>query len=214
MIKPYAVLFLPWLVARRRLPSMVSACVGLAVVLALPAALYGWEGNAALHREWWRTVTETTAPNLSLYDNVSLAAMYFRWVGPGPCRRASRLAPRSLLLGLVALVFIGRRGIPFPEGIEGAMLLTLMPLLSPQGWHYVFLIATPAIVYLANYEDLLPRPLRVAHDRGGCGDRLQPVRPDGPRGVLDVHATVDHQPLLLRGPRGPGDAASAKDRLI
>ena len=41
------------------------------------------------------------------------------------------------------------------------MLLTLMPLLSPQGWHYVFLIATPAIVYLANYEDLLPRPLRV-----------------------------------------------------
>ena len=66
-----------------------------------------------------------------------------------------------MLLGLVALVFIGRRGIPFPEGIEGAMLLTLVPLLSPQGWHYVFLIATPAIVYLANYEDLLPRPLRV-----------------------------------------------------
>ena len=94
MIKPYAVLFLPWLVARRRLPSVVSACVGLAVVLVLPAALYGWEGNVALHREWWRTVSETTAPNLSLYDNVSLAAMYFRWVGPGPCRRASRLAPR------------------------------------------------------------------------------------------------------------------------
>lgn len=41
------------------------------------------------------------------------------------------------------------------------MLLTLMPLLSPQGWDYVFLIATPAIVYLANYEDLLPRPMRV-----------------------------------------------------
>jgi hypothetical protein len=161
VIKPYAVLFLPWLVARRRLPSVVSACVGLAVVLALPAALYGWEGNAALHREWWRTVIETTAPNLSLYDNVSLASMYFRWFGPGPLSARLALGTAALLLGLVALVFIGRRGIPFPEGIEGAMLLTLMPLLSPQGWHYVFLIATPAIVYLANYEDLLPRPLRV-----------------------------------------------------
>ena len=161
VIKPYAVLFLPWLVARRRLPSVVSACVGLAAVLVLPAALYGWEGNAALHREWWRTVSETTAPNLSLYDNVSLAAMYFRWVGPGPLSARLALGTAVLLLGIVALVFIGRRGLPFPEGIEGAMLLTLMPLISPQGWHYVFLIATPAIVYLANYEDLLPRPLRV-----------------------------------------------------
>ena len=47
---------------------------------------------------------------------------------------------------------------PFPEGLEGALLLTLMPLLSPQGWDYVFLIATPAIVFLVNYVDLLPRP--------------------------------------------------------
>jgi hypothetical protein len=161
VIKPYAVLFLPWLVARRRLPSVVSATVGLAVVLVLPAVLYGWEGNSALHREWWRTVSETTAPNLSLYDNVSLAAMYFRWFGPGPLSGRLALGTAALLLSLVALVFIGRRGIAFPEGVEGAMLLTLMPLLSPQGWHYVFLIATPAIVYLANYEDLLPRPLRV-----------------------------------------------------
>lgn len=161
VIKPYAVLFLPWLVARRRLPSVVSASVGLAVVLVLPAVLYGWEGNSALHREWWRTVSETTAPNLSLYDNVSLAAMYFRWFGPGPLSGRLALGSAALLLSLVALVFIGRRGIAFPEGVEGAMLLTLMPLLSPQGWHYVFLIATPAIVYLANYEDLLPRPLRV-----------------------------------------------------
>jgi hypothetical protein len=161
VIKPYAVLFLPWLVARRRLPSVVSASVGLAVVLVLPAVLYGWEGNSALHREWWRTVSETTAPNLSLYDNVSLAAMYFRWFGPGPLSGRLALGTAALLLSLVALVFIGRRGIAFPEGVEGAMLLTLMPLLSPQGWHYVFLIATPAIVYLANYEDLLPRRLRV-----------------------------------------------------
>ncbi|HEY6613128.1 MAG TPA: glycosyltransferase family 87 protein, partial [Vicinamibacterales bacterium] len=120
VIKPYAVLFLPWLVARRRLPSVVSACVGLAFVLALPAALYGWEGNAALHREWWRTVIETTAPNLSLYDNVSLASMYFRWVGPGALSARLAFGTAVLLLGIVTLVFIGRRGIPFPEGIEGA----------------------------------------------------------------------------------------------
>ncbi len=160
VIKPYAVLFVPWLIARRQLPSIAAACAGLAVVLVLPAALYGWDGNLTLHREWWRTVTETTAPNLAVYDNVSLAGMFFRWFGPGELSArvaygtgvgASRRRRARLPLP---------PGVTFPEGVEGALLLTLMPLLSPQGWDYVFLIATPAIVYVANYLDLLPRPLR------------------------------------------------------
>jgi hypothetical protein len=161
VIKPYAVLFVPWLVARRQLPSIASACAGLALVLVLPAAIYGWDGNVSLHREWWRTVTETTAPNLSIYDNVSVAGMFYRWVGPGELSARLAYSAGVVLLGVAALVFLFRRGVPFPEGIEGALLLTLMPLLSPQGWDYVFLIATPAIVYLANYLDLLPRPMRV-----------------------------------------------------
>ena len=41
------------------------------------------------------------------------------------------------------------------------MLLTAIPLLSPQGWDYVFLVSTPAIMYLVNYYDLLPRTWRV-----------------------------------------------------
>jgi hypothetical protein len=61
----------------------------------------------------------------------------------------------------MALVFLRRRGIVFPEGLEAGLLLTMMPLLSPQGWDYVLLLSTPAVVYLANYEDRLPRILRV-----------------------------------------------------
>jgi hypothetical protein len=161
VIKPYAVLFLPWLLARRLVASILAAGAGLTVVLLLPAALYGWDGNVSLHQEWWRTVTETTAPNLSVYDNVSLAAMYFRWVGPGLLSERLAYGTAVILLGVTALAFFKRRGVRFPEGLEGAMLLTLMPLLSPQGWDYVFLIATPAIVFLANYLDLLPRPMRI-----------------------------------------------------
>jgi arabinofuranan 3-O-arabinosyltransferase len=161
VIKPYAVLFLPWLVGRRHLASIAAAGIGMVVVLLLPAALYGWNGNIALHQEWWRTVTETTAPNLSVYDNVSLAAMYFRWVGPGVLSARLAYGTAVVLLALAALIFLYRRGVSFPEGLEGAVLLTLMPLLSPQGWDYVFLIATPAIVYVINYVDLLPRTLRI-----------------------------------------------------
>jgi hypothetical protein len=38
----------------------------------------------------------------------------------------------------------------------------LIPLLSPQGWDYVFLIGTPAVMLLINYLSSLPRGLRYA----------------------------------------------------
>ena len=38
----------------------------------------------------------------------------------------------------------------------------LMPLLSPQGWDYVLLVATPAVMLLANDLDRLPTHYRVA----------------------------------------------------
>jgi hypothetical protein len=59
-------------------------------------------------------------------------------------------------------VFLLRRGVTFPEGVEAGLLLTLMPMLSPQGWDYVFLIATPAIVFLINYRDRMPAFWRIA----------------------------------------------------
>ena len=161
VVKPYAILFVPWLAARRQVPSIVTALAGFVAVLLLPALVYGWDGNIEQHRQWWRMVTETTAPNLLVHDNVSLAAMYFRWVGPGVLSERLALGTAIGLLLVTAAVFLYRRGVRFPEGVEGSVLLTLMPLLSPQGWDYVFLIATPAIIFLANYLDLLPRPMRM-----------------------------------------------------
>jgi len=62
---------------------------------------------------------------------------------------------------ILALFVIARGGrLRKPEMLEGALLLTLIPLLSPQGWDYVFLIATPAVVLFANYGDSLPSWLR------------------------------------------------------
>jgi glycosyl transferase family 87 len=161
VIKPYAVLFLPWLAARGKMASIATASAGLLAALLLPIVRYGIDGNVQLHREWWRTVTETTAPNLSVYDNISLAAMYFRMVGPGDLSATLAYATAAVLLAIAGAVFLLRRGVRTPELLEGALLLTLMPLLSPQGWDYVFLIATPAVALVVNDEDRLPQPLRA-----------------------------------------------------
>ena len=65
-----------------------------------------------------------------------------------------------LLVANAAAMFAVRRRVAAPAGLEAAMLLTMIPLLSPQGWDYVFLIATPAVVYLVNYDRDLPPALR------------------------------------------------------
>lgn len=160
-IKPYGVLFLPWLLARRRMASVAAASVTLLVIALLPVAVYGVAETLALHRAWWQTVTETTPSNLLNPDNVSFASMYVKWFGPG--RAATTLAALTALvaLGAVAMVFLRRRGLEFPEALEGSLLLMLVPLLSPQGWDYVLLLAVPAVMLLVNYGDRLSTPVNA-----------------------------------------------------
>jgi hypothetical protein len=161
-VKPYAVLFLPWLVAIGARRAAVASMAALAGALLLPTISYGMSGAWSVHVAWWQTVWTSTAPNLLNADNVSLAAMYAKWVGPGAT--AGWLAGTSALaLLVVATDMIRRRQrVPQPLGLEAALLLTLVPLLSPQGWDYVFLLATPAVAFLVNYEDRLPWGLRIA----------------------------------------------------
>ena len=61
VVKPYGILFAPWLATRRRRGACVAMIGGLVVVLALPSVRYGWHGNIQLLREWWHTVSATTA---------------------------------------------------------------------------------------------------------------------------------------------------------
>jgi hypothetical protein len=162
VVKPYAIIFAPWVLARRRSASIAAVALGTLALLFVPAVRYGIGGDADLHRAWWKTVTESTAPNLTNPDNVSIAAMWTKWIGTGrPATLLSALTGAALVAS-AALVFLRRRGVEFPEGLEAALLLTSIPLLSPQGWDYVFLVATPAIFFILNYFADLSPPLRGA----------------------------------------------------
>jgi hypothetical protein len=95
-------------------------------------------------------------------DNVSFAGAYAKWFGAGTLATTLAIITTLAVLGLTAAAFLYRRGQTFPEAIEGSVLLMLIPLLSPQGWDYVLLLATPAVVLLANYLDRLPTALQAA----------------------------------------------------
>jgi hypothetical protein len=155
-VKPYGVLLFPVLLVQRQWAPIVAAGIGMMLLFLLPMPLYGFAGTIDLHLRWLQTVRETTAPNLLNPDNVSLASMYAKWLGAGSLSVTLATLSTFVLVGVVAMVFLRRRFVSYPAGLEGSLLLLLIPLLSPQGWDYVLLIATPAIVYLANYLDKLP----------------------------------------------------------
>jgi hypothetical protein len=162
VVKPYAALFVPWLALRPNRTAFVTLGAGLLAALLVPALMYGWTGNLRLLSDWWHTVTSSTAPNLTNQDNVSLAAMFTKWLGPQTGASTLALLSGFILLALTAVVVAGRRGIREPDALEASLLLMLIPLLSPQGWDYVFLISTPAVMLLINELPSLPRNLRIA----------------------------------------------------
>ena len=159
IVKPYGVLFLPWLAFTRGRTAAAVAAIGIALALAVPSTVYGLDGTVALHRAWWNTVSTSTTPNLTNPDNVSIAAFCAKWLGDGGALPAVILS--IALLALAAVVVARGRLVTGRELLEGSLLLTLVPLLSPQGWDYVFLLSTPAVAILANYDDRLPRSMRM-----------------------------------------------------
>jgi hypothetical protein len=161
-IKPYALLLLPWLGFTFGTAPLVYAAGVFSAGLVAPAAVYGWSGNIGQLVGWFRAVTGSTEGNLLGADNVSLAAMWAKWIGIGQAATALATVTTGAALGLVATVWVRRRQIANPDYLEFALLLLLIPLLSPQGWDYVLLLGTPAVVCLLDRWSEVTLEWRIA----------------------------------------------------
>jgi hypothetical protein len=127
----------------------------MAAGLILPAFAYGWDGNVTLLHEWYRTVTDTTAPNLLGADNISFASMWAKWIGPGPLAGALALGSAVTAMAAGGAVMWWRRQVAEPNYLEVAYFCVLIPLMSPQGWDYVLLLGLPGYMCLVDrWRDL------------------------------------------------------------
>lgn len=159
--KPYALLLLPWLVVTQGTRASLSAVAGLIAGFLLPAVRYGWQGNLDQLAGWYQTVVSTTPENLFVAENISFLTMWAKWIGAGPTASwLAMLTSVAALLGVAALWWMRRR-VREPIYLEVSALLLLMPLISPQGWDYVLLLATPAIVCLVDRFGTSPMAWRM-----------------------------------------------------
>jgi alpha-1,2-mannosyltransferase len=161
-VKPYALVFLPYLVCRRRLKAVAAALAGMLVLLVAPSLRYGWTGNLELLARWRETLGKSTPALLTSNDNVSLAGFFAKWGVTPSVIPVAVVAVGGMLLLLVLWAALRPRQERLPGlGQEVAALLILMPLLSPLGWDYVFLWSTPGVMLLLAGWRELPRGGRV-----------------------------------------------------
>jgi Glycosyltransferase family 87 len=146
-MKPYGLIFLPYYVVLGRFRALAAGLAVLASAFLLPSAFYGFGENIEVHREWYRTLSQSTPAELRSNDNVSITAFVAKWNLPP-------LLAFALILALgISMLWIlrWRKGSPRAAVLEVATLLVMIPLVSPLGWDYQFLTSVLGITLLARH---------------------------------------------------------------
>jgi hypothetical protein len=169
--KPYALVFLPYLLLKKRTRAAAAGLGLFATGLAVPAIFLGLRGNLAVLKEWPATLSRSTRGLLAVYDNASLTGFLLKTFP------AMTTGAAAAVLGLAALAAAGgvlwliRRPpaaheAPQPEALECAVLLILMPFFSPLGWNYNYLYTWLAVMLIISaFAGLSPawRVVQVAN---------------------------------------------------
>jgi hypothetical protein len=164
VIKPYPLVFLPWLVLRRKFTVVAVAVAVHLVTAVLPVLRYGVSGSLELYHAWYTTLSLSTPSQLGTIDNVSLFGLLAKWFGdnmPGLKLIAFGIAA-VLYLALLAATVSRPRHEFRATAAEGSVLLIFMPLFSPLGWDYIFLSSTLGVMLLLHAWPELGRWRRAA----------------------------------------------------
>ncbi len=155
-IKPYAALLVLYLLVTWRWRSTAAALAALLMCLAVPATFYGFSGNVGQLRLWASSLSDSTPALLANVDNVSVVAFFTKWLGsPSRAVVPTAMVLAALAVSTLAVIVAGWRRRD-ASVLEGALVLTLIPLIAPLGWDYLFLMALLAIALIVNNRWAFP----------------------------------------------------------
>ncbi len=160
-LKPYGAVFFPYLLITRNWIGLAAGVGALAIALLAPAMFYGVDGNVRVLREWAVTLSQSTPALLTSNDNVSVMAFFAKWLGRSTSALITGGAVIAILAVLMLVVILSGSRKRHRAVLECALLMTLIPLVSPMGWDYTFVISLLAVALLVNRFDAFPRVARV-----------------------------------------------------
>jgi len=160
-LKPYAVIFLPYFILRRKFRPLIAGLIVIAVSLVVPVPFYGFSGLGTVLREWVQTLSRSTPGLFDTQDNVSLLALFVKGTGDVPLATILFAATTGVLALLTLAAVLKGKALANPLPLESGLLLLFIPLLSPLGWDYTFLSAYLAILVVFSRWDRFPAAGRI-----------------------------------------------------
>ncbi|HUU37618.1 MAG TPA: glycosyltransferase family 87 protein [Candidatus Desulfaltia sp.] len=164
--KPYALVFLPYFLIKRKFRTLVAGLATALIGLLLPAIFYGVRGNLAVLREWPATLSKSTSGLLASYDNASLYGFLLKTFSFLSKQATGAIFLTIFLALALAVLWMIKKGQEpaapqNPEVLESAFLLILIPLFSPLGWNYNYLYSIPVVMIVIAGWRRLPPALRI-----------------------------------------------------
>ncbi len=149
-MKPYALIFFPYFIVKKKWKSLLSGIGILLVALLAPSLFYGFQGNLLVIKEWASTLSQSTPSLITSQDNISIVAFFAKWTGSQNIALVLSGLVIALLAFLVLFLVLKGKEIPRASVLECSGLLILIPLVSPLGWDYTLLISVLGIMIIMN----------------------------------------------------------------
>jgi hypothetical protein len=160
IFKPYALVFLPYFILKKKIKAAASGLGVLVVGFILPVFFYGFKHSFFVLKEWQRTLSLSTPSLLDHYDNSSVYAFFLKNLPADKSEWAWIFSIcTALLIGFFLLWMMdsGKKlKVTQPEVLESSFLFIMIPFFSPLSWHYNYLYAILAVVFLINWIDKFP----------------------------------------------------------
>lgn len=160
VLKPYAVVFFPYFILRKKVIPAISGMLWICIALAIPIYYYGWNGNKVVLYEWITSLSQSTPRLTATQDNISIFALFAKWTDNAAWAVYPALFS-IFVLGLFILLAINKRSKQnSPTALESSLILMCIPLVSPLGWDYTLLMALPGLMIIICHFFSLPELAR------------------------------------------------------
>ncbi len=150
-LKPYALIFFPYFIVKKKWRSLAFSCGLLAAAFLAPSYYYGIKGNIIVHQEWISTFLKSTPTLLTTQDNVSIIAFFSKWIGPQNLSLFFTGLTISILALLILFLILKGKSLHRAPVLECSILLICIPLVSPLGWDYTFFMSLLGITIVLRH---------------------------------------------------------------
>lgn len=152
-LKPYAAIFLPYYILRKKGLSLASGVIVLILALIAPSLFYGLDGSFKVFDEWQSSLRASTPSLFASQDNISLIGFFTKWTGGQNLTFVLYLITLAALGLFILYLFLRKNNVSQPILLDCFLLMALIPLVSPLGWDYTLLSAAPAVMLILSHFD-------------------------------------------------------------